>query len=77
MTNIIIDGYNGRLVNPNKEDLVEAISKLIDNPVERIEMAKKGYEVVSSSFSFDLWKRRWKTVIEKHLQCKSKLPTDH
>jgi len=66
MTNIILDGYNGLMVSPgDSNDLYNAIKYLVDNPSERIEMARLGHDTVSKAFSYDKWKKEWLSVIDK------------
>lgn len=63
LPNFIIDGYNGRLVNPTAKDIADAINELISNEGLRISLAKNGYE---SSFAFSLpsWQNKWIGVLE-------------
>ena len=63
MTNIILNNYNGYLVEPNFEDVMEAIEKLIKDKEHRNVMAKRGYDTVISSFSLSQWKEKWKKLI--------------
>lgn len=63
MTNIVIDGYNGFMVSPNEEDLYNAIKTLIDNKSLRVFFAEKGYDVVSTSFTIERWREKWKRLI--------------
>ena len=66
MTNIIIDGYNGLMVNPNSEDIFEALNQLIQDTELRSKIALCGYDTVKSAFSLDKWKQKWARVIERH-----------
>lgn len=69
MTNIILDGYNGLMVSPgDSNDLYNAIKYLVDNPSERIEMARLGHDTVSRAFSYDKWKKEWLSVIDHIVQ---------
>lgn len=69
ITNIIIDGYNGKMVPANDvKSLYEAIKFLIDNPNERERMANKGYETISEAFSYDIWSKRWKRIINDYVK---------
>ena len=65
MTNIVIDGYNGLMVNPQKEDLKRALSSLIRDGKLRHRLAQKGYETVESSFSLSKWSKAWIGIIEE------------
>jgi glycosyltransferase involved in cell wall biosynthesis len=63
MTNVIIDGYNGFLVNPIAKDFCEKIDYLINNKIE-IEMLSNNARVsVEHGFSFQVWKSKWQQVL--------------
>lgn len=64
MTNVVIDGYNGLLITPNEDELYHSIKRLLDNDIERQEIAKRGYESIVSSFSFDKWRNSWRRVLK-------------
>lgn len=64
MTNIILDEYNGLIVkagDPN--DLYQAIKRLIHSKDLLTELATNGYNTIIHSFSYELWKKRWKELI--------------
>ena len=63
MTNIILDGYNGKLINPEKKALEDAICEYIENPAQRQAVAKRAYETVKEAFSYDRWCEQWMKVI--------------
>lgn len=64
MTNIVLDNYNGLLVNAGDvDDLYYALKKLIENPGDLKRLSDKGYETVKQAFSYDRWMERWKNVI--------------
>ena len=65
MTNIILNGYNGKMIGAGDADqLYLAIKELIDNPEERYRMAKIGYESVRCAFSYERWVSQWSNVIQ-------------
>lgn len=64
MTNIILDGYNGYLVNPLEKEVFSAMEKLILNRSLRERLGYKAYETVKSSFSLEKWKENWKQVMQ-------------
>lgn len=66
MTNIIIDDYNGLVVNPDEESLYGAMKRLIEDRQLRTALAQKGYETVQYGFSHELWKTRWIKVLKEH-----------
>ncbi len=63
MTNIILDGFNGFLVNPAAEDFVEKLLFLIENKYQKNELSANAKKSVDSAFSFESWKNRWLKVI--------------
>lgn len=69
MTNIVLDGFNGKMVPAgNSDDLYKAIKFLIDNPHERERIALSGYESVQRSFSYERWKREWEEILIPYLK---------
>lgn len=64
MTNIVIDDYNGLMVEAGNEDkLFEAIVSLIIDQNKRELLAQRGYDTVKNAFSFEKWKARWSKII--------------
>ena len=64
MTNIVLDEYNGLMFDPyEKDELYNAIDKLVCDTSLRERLANKAYETVKGAFSLDLWKEKWKRVI--------------
>ena len=64
MSNIIIDGYNGLLINPVQSELVEALEKLITDASLRKYLSGKAYETVKFGFSYEKWRNKWLKLIE-------------
>lgn len=68
MTNIVLDGYNGKMVNAGSVDeLYYAIKYLLDNPSEIDRLAQNAYETVKQSFSFERWASQWEKVLKSYL----------
>jgi len=63
LNDLIIDDYNGLLISPRKEELIEAIKKLYQNKKLR-KMISKNAVLVSKVFSKDNWNREWLEVLE-------------
>lgn len=63
MTNIVIDNYNGIIIDPNVMSLYHALKKLIDDAKLREFLGKNAYETVQVGFSYDRWVERWREVI--------------
>lgn len=68
MTNIVIDGFNGLIVDAgNAEQLYRAMRILVDDAQLRKRIAKNGYETVKQGFSNEKWRTSWKKVLEEYL----------
>ncbi len=65
MTNIILDKYNGLLINPEEQELYEAIKTLIIDEKLRNRLASNAYHSVSQAFSKQLWEDRWSRVLRQ------------
>ncbi|MEC1744260.1 glycosyltransferase [Schinkia azotoformans] len=63
LTDLVIDNFNGFLIDPNKEALKNAIIELICNPNKLTAFKNRGIEV-ANSFSKVYWKEKWKKVIQ-------------
>lgn len=63
MSNIILDGYNGRIVPPDSAAFERAIQALIENPDERRTLAERGRETTAEAFSLERWQRQWREVL--------------
>lgn len=64
MTNIVLDNYNGLMVEPgNENQLIEALVSLIDNESKRKALAERGYDTVKNAFSYERWKEKWSKII--------------
>ena len=66
LTNIVLDGYNGKMVSAGDSyQLYIAIKELIDNSVERERIAITGYETVKYAFSYERWAKQWRNVLQQ------------
>lgn len=66
MTNIVIDGFNGLMVDAGSEEqLYRAIRVLVEDTSLRQRLAKNGYETVKQAFTFEKWCEDWKSVIRE------------
>lgn len=70
LTDLILDGYNGLLIEPDSKALMAAVRKLIENPQLREQLAQHGREV-ARNFSLEVWKSRWSEVLRKELPTRS------
>ena len=67
LTDIIIDNYNGKLVQPNIDDFYEAVVNVIskDEHDLLIKQLHNAYSVVNESFSFEMWEKRWLKTLQR------------
>lgn len=70
MTSIVIDNYNGMVIEPTSKQLYLALKKMIENKTFREAIARKGRETVEKGFSKENWEKKWEEVlinmIEQH-----------
>lgn len=71
MTNIVIDGFNGIIINPRANEIERSISYVIENPNKVNEMISRARETVEYGFSDKIWSEKWLTVIESAWSQKS------
>ena len=64
MSNIMIDGFNGAIIKPTAESLYSAICNAIEDDETRYVQALNAYNMVSASFSIEMWKKRWNMFID-------------
>ncbi len=67
LPNLIIDHYNGLLINPDPDNLLAAIKELIENPILREELAVNG-RVSAQAFGINRWREKWHSLLEQTLQ---------
>lgn len=65
ISNMIIDGFNGKFVMPDKDSLTAGMEKLILNPHLREVIGKNAHATAREGFSLGKWKSQWKTVLEE------------
>lgn len=65
MTNIILDDYNGYIMNPDSKAFIEKISFLIENPDTLKRISEKAKDTVEYSFSEQKWRINWINFINK------------
>ena len=59
MTNIILDNYNGFILNPDSKSFIDKLSHLIENPYRLANLSVKAKETVVHSFNEEKWKNEW------------------
>lgn len=68
MTNIILDGYNGFLVEPTAEAFIAKLVDLIENESSRKDISAKAKQSADAAFSYSLWEQKWLKVIYNAIQ---------
>ena len=64
MTNMIIDGYNGLLIDPTADSLVNSLSGLIRDQDRCLKLGMRAAETAREAFSLKRWKIRWAEVLD-------------
>lgn len=67
LPNLIINDYNGILIEPSRDEVERAIVDLIEDPKRRELLAKRGEEVAKVAFQKRFWEERWKSELAKYL----------
>ena len=65
LTNIVLDQYNGLIVNPDVKSLTAAIERLIVDSNLRNELAANGYQTVLRGFNQTGWEKKWNAVLDE------------
>jgi glycosyltransferase involved in cell wall biosynthesis len=63
VTNMILDGYNGLLVNPNAEALYQGLKRVVSDAELRARLGRRAWETAGTAFSLSQWRQRWGEVI--------------
>lgn len=66
LTDLILDGFNGLLIEPNSRALKEALCRLLEDPEEMARL-KRNAVMTAAAFSKEKWKRRWKQILLSEL----------
>jgi len=66
LPDLVQDGYNGLLIEPESTALGAAIEKLIRQSRLRRELATRGVEV-ARTFQLPVWRERWRAYLVEHL----------
>lgn len=65
LPNLIIDGYNGLLINPNGQDLMKAIDKVLTYKELRENLSQNAV-LVAHAFDKKIWQQKWEKIIEQY-----------
>lgn len=64
LTNLIINNYNGLIINPTAEDLCEAIKKIINNPGLIELYSANAKNIAERTLQKNSWTKEWKKIIK-------------
>jgi glycosyltransferase involved in cell wall biosynthesis len=67
LPNLIIDGYNGRMIPPRADALRSALVDIIESPSVQRDLGRKAREVVEKGYSKALWEKRWNKILADFL----------
>ena len=73
LSDLIINGYNGYLIEPTEEDLLITLENVLDNYEKQTEIRKRAQEV-AKVFNKDIWVKRWLKLL-KSFDIKNKSET--
>ena len=62
LTDLIINGYNGYLIEPNEDSMYETLDYILSN-YNKVNSLKKCARETAIAFSKSIWKQRWKKVL--------------
>ena len=72
LTDLIINNYNGYLIEPTKDDLLSTLSYIIEN-IDKQDNIKKRARECAEIFNKNIWINKWKEVIKSfNIKSKSK-----
>ncbi len=64
MSNLVLDGFNGRILPPSAEAFYAALCQLIEDEPLRNRLAENGRLTVERAFSRERWEERWTEAME-------------
>ena len=65
-TDVVQDGVNGLLVPPHDlKSLTEALSRLLENSALRMELGRRGAEIVRKQYSFEVFQNQLERIVEE------------
>ena len=65
MTNVVLDHYNGLMVDPTEVAIFTAIEELIRDCELRTAVSNKAYDTVKTAFSKEKWVTSWRAFLDK------------
>lgn len=70
LTDLVINDFNGILIEPNSSALKKAIEELLSNP-EKLQFIKENAIQVSKTFSKNQWSEKWSTIVKDFIEAES------
>lgn len=70
LSNLVLDNYNGLLVEPTREGLESGLIRLLEDGQLRRRLGRRGYETACQCFSREVWERRVEQVLARQLGLK-------
>ena len=66
-TSLLVDGYNGLVIEPTADALVEAIVRLVDDATLRKRLGRNA-RATAKPFSRERWESSWRDLLTRHLK---------
>lgn len=67
LTDLVINDFNGILIEPNSSALKKAIEDLLSNP-EKLQFIKENAIQVSKTFSKKQWSKKWSAIVKDFIE---------
>ncbi|GIP35119.1 glycosyltransferase [Paenibacillus sp. J2TS4] len=66
LTDLVLNNYNGFLIDPNSESLQQAIETLVNDP-DRLKIFKRRGREIAEAFSKQTWQEKWRGIISSKI----------
>ena len=67
LTDLILDEFNGILIEPHSDDLLKALEWMLNNP-DKLNYLKKNAQETALAFSKEKWKNKWKSIVRNNMK---------
>lgn len=67
LADLVINGYNALIFDPDHDDLGEAIDYLAQDPELRLKMGERNRQIAVECFDISIWKSRWMNIINSFI----------
>jgi glycosyltransferase involved in cell wall biosynthesis len=75
LVNLIFDGFNGYLIEPNADSLKQKIEEVLNSP-KTVASVKIQARRTAESFNKEIWNARWKKLIESKVKARSSMQSN-